>query len=279
MPIPTKKNSKLLTSFSDFEIDVFSKFHKCLTEYDMNEFVNNEEFHFLIVEVVDGNWYAFDMKIENGKETADNIVREKWLYATIEDDIIGWKVAKVRPLRSKDAAAWSKFMQSSENANVKNDNDDIEDDYEKAEDDSFEDDEDNFGISGHDVYDSNDIKKKENIQSLVTTMMRVEQKTKNSINSSILVSEVPSQRTNTTTKILHLKQRKANMKARMTIKMLCKLTILVKSHQLIWVHAMCGVAQRSKMTKCLRTCLAVTLRPILQTVLRQHLLPKILKFM
>ena len=126
----------------------------------MNEFVNNEEFHFLIVEVVDGNWYAFDMKIENEKETADDIVREKWLYATIEDDIIGWKVAKVRPLRSKDAAAWSKFVQSSENANVKNDNDDIEDDYEKAEDDSFEDDEDNFGISGHDVYDSNDIKKK-----------------------------------------------------------------------------------------------------------------------
>jgi len=126
----------------------------------MNEFVNNEEFNFLIVEVVNGNLYAFDMKIENEKETADDIVREKWQYSTVEDDIIGWKVAKVRPLRSKNAAAWSKFVESSENAKVKDDNDDIENDYEKAEDDSFEDDEDNFGIFGQDMYESNDIKKK-----------------------------------------------------------------------------------------------------------------------
>jgi hypothetical protein len=126
----------------------------------MNEFVNNEEFNFLIVEVVNGNLYAFDMKIENEKETADDIVRENWLYTTIEDDIIGWKVAKVRPLRSKNAAAWSKFVESSENAKVKDDNDDIENDYEKAEDDSSENDEDNFGIFGQDMYEINDIKKK-----------------------------------------------------------------------------------------------------------------------
>ena len=216
----------------------------------MNEFVNNEEFNFLIVEVVNGNLYAFDMKIENEKETADDIVREKWQYSTVEDDIIGWKVAKVRPLWSKNAAAWSKFVESSENAKVKDDNDDIENDYEKAEDDSFEDDEDNFGIFGQDMYESNDIKKKENIQSLVTTMMRVEKKTKVSRNIIMLVSHVESQRKKTTTMTINVKQRRANMKARMTIIMLCKLTMLVKSHQLIWVQSMCGVAQRSIMTKC-----------------------------
>jgi len=124
----------------------------------MNEFVNNEGFTFLIVEVVNGSWYAFDMAIEKEKEIADDIVRENWQYTTIEDYIIGWKVATVRPLRSKDAAAWSKFVYSFENANVNNDNNDFENDYQKEEDDSFEDDEGIFGRLGQDVYESNDIK-------------------------------------------------------------------------------------------------------------------------
>jgi len=123
----------------------------------MNELVNNEGFTFLIVEVVNGSWYAFDMEIEKKKEITDDIVRENWQYTTFEDHIIGWKVATVRPLRSKDAAAWSKFVYSFENAIVNNDNNDFENDYQKEEDDSFEDDEGIFGRLGQDVYESNDI--------------------------------------------------------------------------------------------------------------------------
>lgn len=95
--------------FKHFNI---SRFQKSLTYKQIMEFVDNENFQYVIVEVTCFTTYGFDMKNIKQHEIAEDIVSQSWTYTSIEDKIIGWKIAKELPSWSKGVAAWLKFVQN-----------------------------------------------------------------------------------------------------------------------------------------------------------------------
>jgi hypothetical protein len=146
-------------SFSYFEIyavlnqlvDIISTFQRSLTLVEINEFINNEDFKFLVVEVIGGKWFGFNMKKNEEKEIAEDIVSDSWSVCTMEESIIGWKVAKKRPSWVKNVFEWHKFVRRVEQNNLSSDSDENEDNDEEN-DEEYSDNERNLNLE----QDSND---------------------------------------------------------------------------------------------------------------------------
>ena len=135
------------------------------------EYINNENFQFVIVEVKGYKKYGFDMRNIKQNETAENIVSNNWTYASMEDNINGWKIARELPSWVKGHVDWHKFVQK-ENQLSDNDIDNIEDkeEYEYK----YEDDEEqNFNLkqnsseSDDDEYEDKSSKKGEHFENIL----------------------------------------------------------------------------------------------------------------
>ena len=111
----------------------------------IRDFIKYDKYTFVIVEVLDGSTYGFNMKIDAEHDTVQDIIDDYWTYAGFQQNISGWKVSKQLPSQVKNAYAWNQFVNKYEHDVVRdstsypvedkeeqeNDNDDGEALYEK----------------------------------------------------------------------------------------------------------------------------------------------------
>ena len=71
------------------------------------EYMNNENFQYLVIEASHGNFYGFNLKITMEQKDAMKIVSPDE-----RDDfmVVGWNVAKKLPSWVCNANSWSDFM-------------------------------------------------------------------------------------------------------------------------------------------------------------------------
>lgn len=116
-------------------VDIISTFQRSLTLVEINEFINKEDFKFLVVEVNGGKWFGFNMKNNDEKEIAEDILSDNWRLCTMEEYIIGWKIAKKKPSWAKNVFEWHKFVRQMEQKDLSSDIDDNENDEEDYDED------------------------------------------------------------------------------------------------------------------------------------------------
>ena len=75
----------------------------------IHEFVKHDNYHFVIVGMLDGSTYGFNMKIEAEYDIVQDIV-DSWTYTALHDQISGWKVSKELTSQVKNADAWKQFV-------------------------------------------------------------------------------------------------------------------------------------------------------------------------
>jgi hypothetical protein len=111
----------------------------------IRDFIKYDKYTFVIVEVLDGSTYGFNMKIDAEYDTVQDIIDDNWTYACFQQNISGWKVSKQLTSQVKNAYAWNQFVNKYEHDVVhdstsypvedkeeqENDNDDGEALYEK----------------------------------------------------------------------------------------------------------------------------------------------------
>ena len=95
-------------------MNIFRLFQKSLTYNEINEFVSNEGFQFLILEVYDNEIYGFDMRDSFQSDMVEMIVSQCWTYAYILDKINGWKIPKYLPKGALDHIEWTRFVKNEE---------------------------------------------------------------------------------------------------------------------------------------------------------------------
>jgi len=75
----------------------------------IREFIKYDNYQFVIVGMLDGSTYGFNMKIIAEYDIVQDIL-ESWTYTTLQDQISGWKVSKKLTSQVKNADAWKQFV-------------------------------------------------------------------------------------------------------------------------------------------------------------------------
>ena len=76
----------------------------------IRDFIKYDKYTFVIVEVLDGSTYGFNMKIDAEYDTVQDIIDDYWTYAGFQQNISGWKVSKQLTSQVKNAYAWNQFV-------------------------------------------------------------------------------------------------------------------------------------------------------------------------
>ena len=89
-----------------------SEFRKTLTSSEVNDYVLNDNYRYVVVKLTDGEHYCFDMRNKIEMEVAQKIITENWCFTNMEDTIVGWKMTKKKPSWVKELVHWQKYEQN-----------------------------------------------------------------------------------------------------------------------------------------------------------------------
>ncbi len=109
----------IFASFSTFEINTlfyeyfvyYSVFQKKITFDEILKFVKDEQFKYLVLEIINDDYYGFNLKIKLERKTAkETVLGNQTVVVNADRYVIGWKGAKELPLWVNDAVAWEGFV-------------------------------------------------------------------------------------------------------------------------------------------------------------------------
>ena len=89
-----------------------SEFRKTLTSSEVNDYVINDNYRYVVVKLTDGEHYCFDMRNETEMEVVQKIIMENWCFTNMEDFIVGWKMTKKKPSWVRELVDWQKYEQN-----------------------------------------------------------------------------------------------------------------------------------------------------------------------
>lgn len=88
-----------------------SEFQKTLTLSEVNDYVTNDKYRYVVVKLTDGEHYCFDTRNETEMEVVQDITMERWSLTIMEPYIVGWKMTKKKPSWVRELVDWQKQEQ------------------------------------------------------------------------------------------------------------------------------------------------------------------------
>lgn len=89
-----------------------SEFRKTLTSSQVNDYVINDKYRYVVVKLTNGEYYCFDTRNETEMEVVQKIITENWCFTNMEDSIVGWKMTKKKPSWVRELVDWQKYEQN-----------------------------------------------------------------------------------------------------------------------------------------------------------------------